>query len=111
MCQTYIELFPDGSDRGAKYWPVSQGPLLNSGWHLDVITLCAVPGGHRHSAVEPFPRLWPVPRGLNSIVSGHGNPIWWEFVLELIRLSVVYQLVFTKLLTWNILKQSLSGAQ
>lgn len=44
----------DGSITGAKYCPNSHGPCSNSLKHCVDSLSCAVPGGHRHSAVMPF---------------------------------------------------------
>jgi len=61
----------DGSDTGAKNWPLGQDALVNIGWHRASLGDCAVPGGHLHSAIVPPPPA----AGPSSIVSGHGAPI------------------------------------
>lgn len=70
-----MALFTSESAIGAKNCPNSHGPRSNSRWHLFVNGDCAVPGGQRHSAVDPV-LVEPTPTGLSSIVSGHGQPSW-----------------------------------
>lgn len=70
------------SGTGEKYWPAGQEALVKIGWQSLSLADWAVPGGHLHSAIVPPPSA----DGPNSIVFGHGAPI---FKIKPFELSIM----------------------